>query len=125
MSRSETNYTKNIGKKIKLARINSKLTQEELAEEIGISARYVSQLERGLAFGSANTIVNLCKILNIDSNFLFDDLINTETNTAFNNLVDTKFLQSYIKLNTQNKDFVDLIINQLLKLQDNEQKGHE
>ena len=125
MSKSEKNYTKNIGKKIKLARINSKLTQEELAEEIGISARYVSQLERGLAFGSANTIVNLCKTLNIDSNFLFDDLINAETNTTFNNLVDTKFLQSYIKLNIQNKEFVDLIINQLLKLQDKEQKGHD
>ena len=119
MSKGDTNYTKNIGKKIKLARINSKLTQEELAEEIGISTRYVSQLERGLAFGSANTIISLCKTLNIDSNFLFEDLIDSENNTSFNSLVDTKFLQSYIKLNTQNKQFVDLIINQLLKLQDN------
>ena len=112
------NYTKNIGKKIKLARVNSKLTQEELAEEIGISARYVSQLERGLAFGSANTIISLCNTLNIDSNFLFEDLINTQNNTSFSSLIDTKFLQEYIQLNTTNKQFVDLIINQLLKLQD-------
>lgn len=112
--------TKNIGKKIKLARVNADLTQEELAEEIGISARYVSQLERGLAFGSANTIISICKTLNVDSNFLFDDLINENASTSFDNLVDTKFLQSYIKLNTANKQFVELIVNQLLKLQDNE-----
>lgn len=113
-------FTKNIGKKIKLARVNADLTQEELAEEIGISARYVSQLERGLAFGSANTIISICKTLNVDSNFLFDDLIKENTSTSFDNLVDTKFLQSYIKLNTVNKQFVELIVNQLLKLQDDE-----
>ena len=117
MSKGDT-YTKNIGKKIKLARVNSKLTQEELAEEIGISARYVSQLERGLAFGSANTIVNLCRTLNIDSNFLFNDLIKTDCNTSFDSLIDTKFLQSYIKLNSMNKQFVELMVNQMLKLQD-------
>ena len=115
---NEDKLTKSIGKKIKLARINSKLTQEELAEEIGISARYVSQLERGLAFGSVNTIVSLCKTLNIDSNFLFEGLINEQNNTSFSNLIDTKFLQAYIQLNTTNKQFVDLVINQLLKLQD-------
>ena len=113
-------YTKSIGKKIKLARVNSKLTQEELAEEIGISARYVSQLERGLAFGSANTIISICKTLNIDSNFLFEDLIAQKEYTSFNNLVNAKFLQSYIKLNTVNKQFVELMVGQLLKLQDDE-----
>ena len=118
MSKSN-NITKNIGKKIKLARVNANLTQEELAEEIGISARYVSQLERGLAFGSANTIISICKTLNVDSNFLFNDLISNEnSSTSFDNLIDTKFLQSYIKLNENNKQFVELIVNQLLKLQD-------
>lgn len=113
----ENSLNKSIGKNIKLARIKAKVTQEELAEEIGISARYVSQLERGLAFGSANTIVSICKALNIDSNFLFNDLINTKDSTSFNKLVDNKFLQSYIQLTTANKQFVDIIVDQLLKLQ--------
>lgn len=112
-------YNTSIGKKIKLARIKAKYTQEELAEEIGISARYVSQLERGLAFGSANTIISICKALNIDSNFLFNDLINPQ-DSSINNFADTKFLQSYIQLNTLNKQFVDIIVNQLLKLQNDE-----
>ena len=37
--------------------------------------------------------------------------------SLFNNLIDTKFLQSYIQLNTSNKQFVDIIVHQLLKLQ--------
>ncbi|MBR3162651.1 MAG: helix-turn-helix transcriptional regulator [Clostridia bacterium] len=118
----ENSFNKSIGKNIKLARVKAKYTQEELAEEIGISARYVSQLERGLAFGSANTIVSICKALNIDSNFLFNDLINPQNSTSMNNLVNTKFLQSYIQLNTANKQFVDIIVNQLLKLQNDTSK---
>lgn len=116
----ENSFNTSIGKKIKLARINAKFTQEELAEEIGISARYVSQLERGLAFGSANTIVSLCKALNIDSNFLFDDLIKSKNSTSINDLIDSNFLQSYIQLNTLNKQFIDIIVHQLLKLQNDE-----
>ena len=113
----ENSLNKSIGKNIKLARIKAKYTQEELAEEIGISSRYVSQLERGLAFGSANTIVSICKTLNIDSNFLFNDLISTKNSTSINNLVSQNFLQSYIQLSTANKQFVELIVTQLLKLQ--------
>ena len=120
----EDALTKSIGKKIKLARTNAKLTQEGLAEKTGLSSRYISQLERGLAFGSAKTIVGICKTLNIDSNFLFSDLIDAKNTTSINNIVDMKFLQNYIQLNTFNRQFVDLIIEQLLKLQNNkEPKG--
>ena len=60
-----------IGEKIKELRIKNDLTQEKLAEKTSLSTRYISQLERGLAFGSASTIVNLCKTLNISPDFLF------------------------------------------------------
>ena len=70
---------KNIGKKIKLARAKAKYTQEELAEKLSLSPRYISQLERGIAFGSATTIISICKTLNISSDFLFHDLIDNES----------------------------------------------
>ena len=59
--KNETIFRKNIGKKIKLARSKTKYTQEDLAEKTLLSPRYISQLERGIAFGSASTIVGLCK----------------------------------------------------------------
>lgn len=118
MDNNEKYLRKNIGKKIKLARSKTKYTQEKLAEKLSLSTRYISQLERGIAFGSATTIVNLCKALNISSDFLFDDLIKSDSST-FNDLIDDKFLETYMKLNDYNKEVVFALTSQLVKLQNN------
>jgi len=75
MTKNEQIYRKSIGDRIKLARSQTDYTQEDLAEKLQLSSRYISQLERGIAFGSATTIVNICKALNISSDFLFSDII--------------------------------------------------
>lgn len=117
MDNNEKYLRKNIGKKIKLARSRTNYTQEKLAEKLSLSTRYISQLERGIAFGSATTIINLCKALNISSNFLFDDLIDNDA-SSFNDLVDDKFLETYLKLNNYNKEVVYLLATQLVKIQE-------
>ena len=117
MNSNEQYLRKNIGKKIKLARSKTDYTQEKLAEKLSLSTRYISQLERGIAFGSATTIVNLCKALNISSDFLFDDLIGTDS-SCFNDFVDDRFLESYMKLNDYNKKVIAALTSQLVKLQD-------
>lgn len=117
MDNNEQYLRKSIGKKIKLARAKTNYTQEKLAEKLSLSTRYISQLERGIAFGSATTIVNLCKALNISSDFLFDDLIGAD-NSSFNNFVDDRFLEAYMKLNDYNRNIVSLLTNQLVKLQE-------
>ena len=117
MDSNEKYLRKNIGRKIKLARSRTNYTQEKLAEKLSLSTRYISQLERGIAFGSATTIINLCKALNISSNFLFDDLIDNDA-SSFNDLVDDKFLEAYLKLNNYNKEVVYLLTTQLVKMQE-------
>ena len=117
MNSNEQYLRKNIGKKIKLARSKTDYTQEKWAEKLSLSTRYISQLERGIAFGSATTIVNLCKALNISSDFLFDDLIGTDS-SCFNDFVDDRFLESYMKLNNYNKKVIAALTSQLVKLQD-------
>ena len=119
MNNNEQYLRKNIGKKIKLARSKTDYTQEKLAEKLSLSTRYISQLERGIAFGSATTIVNLCKALNISSDFLFDDLIGVDS-SCFNDFVDDRFLESYMKLNDYNKKVVATLTSQLVKLQDDD-----
>lgn len=116
----ETVLRKNIGKKIKLARAKSNYTQEILAEKTSLSSRYISQLERWLAFGSATTITNICKALNINSDFLFSDLI-SPSSTSIESLVDNDFLETYIKLDDKNKKIIYLLATQLEKLQEEEQ----
>ena len=71
MNEREKSYRQTIGKKIKLARARNNYTQETLAEKLQLSTRYISQLERGIAFGSATTLVNLCNALDINIDFLF------------------------------------------------------
>ena len=116
MTETEKRLRKNIGKKIKLARSKTDYTQEALAEKISLSPRYISQLERGIAFGSASTIVALCKALNISSDFLFSDLIESDS-AEYINVIDTKFLENYSQLNEYNKKVVNLLANDLIKLQ--------
>lgn len=126
MNNQEKVLRKNIGKKIKLARTKAEYTQEQLAEKLSLSPRYISQLERGIAFGSATTIINVCKVLHINSDFLFNDLINNGT-TILDNITDNKFLQDYLKLDDYNKNVISIITNDLIKLQNknkNENRNH-
>lgn len=116
MTETEKNLRKNIGKKIKLARSKTNYTQEALAEKVSLSPRYISQLERGIAFGSASTIVSLCKVLNISSDFLFSDLIKSDS-SEFISLIDNKFLENYYQLNEYNKKIINRLTNDLIKLQ--------
>ncbi len=120
MNSQEQILRKNIGKKIKLARAKSKYTQEQLAEKISLSPRYISQLERGIAFGSATTIINVCKALNINSDFLFSDLINNKT-PILDNFTDDKFLEVYLKLNSYHKTIISALANDLIKMQETEE----
>lgn len=116
MTENEKKLRKNIGKKIKLARSKTNYTQEALAEKISLSPRYISQLERGIAFGSASTIVGLCKALNISSDFLFSDLIESNSSEMID-MIDNKFLENYSQLNEYNKKVVNRLTNDLIKLQ--------
>ena len=73
MNNTESELRKSIGKKIKIARLKAEYTQEQLAEKLSLSTRYISQLERGIAFGSASTIKSyFFSILSI--NFIFFDI---------------------------------------------------
>lgn len=59
-----------IGKFISKCRKDKKLTQEALAEKLGISDRAVSKWERGLNLPDASLMIELCDILDITLNDL-------------------------------------------------------
>ncbi len=113
---------KNVGKKIKLARINAHYTQEQLAEKTSLTSKFISQLERGISFGRANTIVALCNELNISPNFLFDDFINSKKQSEFPS-IDINFIKLYIELDDYNKDVLKLFASHLIRLQNNNENN--
>ena len=126
MNSKERDLRKNIGKKIRLARSKANYTQEELAEKLSLSPRYVSQLERGIAFGSATTIISVCKALNISSDFLFEDLIQSTNSKTLNDLMSQSFVENYLKLNNYNRVVLEALAAELVKLQKaNENRNKE
>lgn len=67
-----TKILKNLGKKLKEVRLQNNLTQEELAEKIGIHPTYVGKLEAGKNNPSVMMIYKFSIALKIDIMNLFD-----------------------------------------------------
>ena len=116
MNEKEKTYRQMIGKKIKLARARNNYTQELLAEKLQLSTRYISQLERGIAFGSATTLVNLCNALGIDADFLFDELVTDELSEQ-SRALDDEFFYNYMQLNFYHRKIINALVSDLLKMQ--------
>ena len=64
---------KKLGHRLKIAREKKQLTQEQLAERIGVSNNYISNIERNHSIPSLDTIVKLCNILDITPDYLVLD----------------------------------------------------
>lgn len=62
----------NIGRFISLSRRSKALTQEQLAEKLGVSINAVSKWERGLNLPDVSLMKELCNILDITLNELFE-----------------------------------------------------
>ena len=67
----------NMGYRIKEARKNQKLTQEQLAERLDISVEFVGQIERGLKLPSIQVFVKLIEALNVSADYLLRDSVST------------------------------------------------
>ena len=55
-----------INAKIKLRRIQQKLTQQELSDKSGVSQQLISKIENGKAQPSLRTITKLANVLKLD-----------------------------------------------------------
>ncbi len=64
-----------MGRRIRLYRHQKKLTQEQLAEQVGVSASFMGHIERGSRVASIETLMKLCAVLNVTPNELLSDEI--------------------------------------------------
>ena len=60
-----------MGKEISRIRRARKLTQEQLAEAVGVSVSFIGHIERGTRVMSLDTFVRICRALGCE----FDDII--------------------------------------------------
>ena len=67
-----TKLRSQFAERLKVLRIEKKLTQEELAKIIGLSTSFVSSLERGINAPSFESIEKLAEALNVEVKELFE-----------------------------------------------------
>ena len=58
------------GERIRNARENAGYTQEKLSELIDVSPQYISDLERGNVGTSIPTLIRICEVLSVSSDYL-------------------------------------------------------
>ena len=64
-----------LGEVFKEYRVKNKLTQEKIAEKLGISVKYISRIENGTGGVKVETLVNYMNMLGITPNVIFEKLI--------------------------------------------------
>lgn len=73
-----------IGKRVKSARINAHLTQEELCEKINMSLSHISNIETGNTKLSLPALLEISNALSVSVDYLLCDN-NTQTVVVFQN----------------------------------------
>lgn len=88
-----------IGKRVRIAREQSSMTREKLAECIDVTPRFVADIERGSVGISVPNLKRLCEVLHISSDFILwgspDNKISIDERLKN---VDNDFLESIDKM---------------------------
>lgn len=78
-----------VGKRIKEYRIKAGLTQEELAEKVGISPNYLSAIERGVKLVRLDKLVCVINEINCTADDILMDVIKKSYEKKTSVLLDT------------------------------------
>lgn len=102
----------NFGKRIQEARLIRNITQEQIAEQCGVTPKHISAIERGTSSGSITLLLNICDYLQITPNSLFVDSFATTKEDKDNIIPIDKHetLLKYSKLSKSNQKFIDTSI---------------
>ena len=69
--RRKNKFNIEVGSILQNARIAKNLTQEEVAEQVDCSSRYIGQLETNRTLGSIDLIIELCNLYEISLNDIY------------------------------------------------------
>jgi len=90
---------KSLGKRIRKARKNQNMTQEQLAEACSLSTAHIGHIERGTRALSVESLITIATVLNISTDYLLLDITNCD-NKKFSSILNTIHDTDSSKLNT-------------------------
>ena len=101
-----------IGKRIKEARENLGLTQSELACLVGVTGSAITNYEKETSHPKETVMYRLFEALEVDANYLFQDVANIPDNTANITLFEFDRIKKYRRLDNYGKRIVDLLLDE-------------
>lgn len=104
IANSDLNREKRLGDKIKELRVYNEMNQLQLAEKLGVSQSFVSQVERNIRIPSNKKIKLILDIFSIKSEHLSYDVIESKK-TKLNRMID--------RLSEKNIDLLLNIVEQI------------
>ena len=105
---SKSDIDKNWSKILKDSRLKANLTQEQLAEKIGISVKYISRIETGKSGIKTQTLIKYINLLGITPNVFYRSFVdNSEimSNIRLSEKIET--------LSEDKKEFISNVIDEL------------
>ena len=97
--------------RLKEARIEAKLTQEQLANGIGVAKSTLAGYESGNREPNMMLIQRIMSSLDVDANFLFQDEMNSLTELIVD-LDERNMIKRYRELDDHGKRVVDLLLSE-------------
>lgn len=103
-----------IGDRIKEAREHKNLSRSELAEKANVTLSAISNYENSISSPKEPVLLKLMDILEIDANFLFQDMVEKKPSVYLTPSENT-LLDKYRRLDTFSKELVDIVIDKELE----------
>ena len=100
-----------IGSRIKEARININLTQEELAYKIGVTKGAIANYENEVSVPKTDLLFKLFDALQCDANYLYQDEMKALKNEFVVTLSEQKLIKKYRVLDSYGADLINTIVD--------------
>ena len=97
--------------RIREARIQNHLTQEQLAEKVGVAKSTLTGYEKGNREPNIPTLMKIMEVLHVDANYLYQDDINTFSELVVT-LEERELLKKYRALDEHGKKMVDYTLSE-------------
>lgn len=94
-----------IGKNLQQIRKSNGYTQEKLAEEIEVSARYVSDVEQDRAKPSYEVLIRICNLFEVSLDQIFSEYLKIKENKSLEYSI-----AGYEQLNEEDKETIEHLI---------------
>ena len=105
---TKSDIDKHFGKVLRSYRKKAKITQEDLAEQLGISLKYISRIENGNNGVKTQNLIQYMNILGVPPDALYGKFM-----THPNVKKDMELYEKITKLSEEEKEFISSVIDLL------------